>query len=148
MRSWLMTVAANIVFGQEALDAFKDAKHPNSPGGDKYTVEEIVEIASHATAHMTETVGIKPQVDITLLPSRERMKELLTNAGFTVIDKGAETAPTGKPLINSLVAQTQPAPAEAVTEISEETPEPDDGKSAEDADEPAEEKLVSRRRRK
>jgi len=95
---------------------------------------------------MSNVSGIKPVVDITKLPSRERMKELLANAGFTVIDKGTETAPTGKPLVNSMVVDQ----VEAVAPVAEVAAEPAaEATSADSAEEqPDDTGEAPRRRRK
>ena len=92
-RKWAMTIAANLAFGNEAVDAYKSSKHHASPGGSETVLEEWLEIVSLAGANISQMAGIKPSIDVTQLPSRERVKEIFLSAGFSVRDKTEITTP-------------------------------------------------------
>jgi len=138
--NWILTLVKSLQFGGEAVDAFKDAVSPGSPGGEKITAEEVVDVAAHVVGAVARASGADFVVDITLLPSRERLAELLRNAGATVIDKGRRHEPTGRALETSLVdvkgqamktaeasgeQTSQDAPAETEEQAGEDNAEPE-----------------------
>ena len=83
---FIVQMAAAVLFGQKAVTAFEQAKQENSDGGDRLTIEEVLDFGSLACGNLATLAGREKVIDLSSLPTREQIHAKLTAAGFTVID--------------------------------------------------------------
>lgn len=81
---WYKKLAAQMLLGDSALQSYLAAKRPDSELGSEISVTEALGIGAEAAAHLLSAAKRPLIIDISSIPTKQEIHDVLVEAGFSV----------------------------------------------------------------